>query len=76
MHIHERSLMNISVHLQDARTTWFDSGVRQAIDNGIKQVVIIAAGFDTRSYRLHSQGVKVRQHTFLKVLVVPEAVVA
>ncbi|KAK9830684.1 hypothetical protein WJX74_002499 [Apatococcus lobatus] len=44
----------------DARTTWFDKGVKQAIADGIKQVVIIAAGYDTRSYRkdLHPPGVK------------------
>ncbi|KAK9847030.1 hypothetical protein WJX84_012320 [Apatococcus fuscideae] len=44
----------------DARTTWFDSGVRQALADGIKQVVIIAAGYDTRSYRreLHPDDVQ------------------
>lgn len=48
--------------VQDARSKWFDHGVRQAIRDGIKQVVVIAAGYDTRSYRkeMHPSGVKVR----------------
>ncbi|KAK9828813.1 hypothetical protein WJX72_002206 [[Myrmecia] bisecta] len=42
----------------DARTKWFDQAVRMAIEEGISQVVIIAAGFDTRAYRMHAPGVK------------------
>ncbi|KAF6252539.1 S-adenosyl-L-methionine-dependent methyltransferase [Scenedesmus sp. NREL 46B-D3] len=42
----------------DVRTQWFDSGVKRAITDGITQVVIIAAGYDTRAYRLGKPGVK------------------
>ena len=31
----------------------------QALDGGITQVVCIAAGFDSRAYRFHRQGVQV-----------------
>ena len=43
----------------DARTTWFDQAVQGAKLSGLSQVVIIAAGFDSRAYRLHSPGVQV-----------------
>lgn len=43
----------------DARTTWFDQAVLSARQQGIAQVVVIAAGFDTRAYRLHPQGLQV-----------------
>lgn len=34
------------------RTKWFDQAVNDAtITRGIRQVVIVAAGFDTRAYR-------------------------
>jgi O-methyltransferase involved in polyketide biosynthesis len=40
------------VNFVDARTKWFDQHVREAIQqHGIHQVVVVAAGFDTRSYR-------------------------
>lgn len=40
------------VNFVDARTKWFDDMLSKAITNhGIKQVVVVAAGFDTRSYR-------------------------
>ncbi|KAI8462802.1 MAG: S-adenosyl-L-methionine-dependent methyltransferase [Monoraphidium minutum] len=42
----------------DARTQWIDDGLSRALDDGIKQVVIIAAGYDTRAYRLSRPGVK------------------
>ena len=44
----------------DARTTWFDQAVTTAQQHGVTQVVIIAAGFDSRAYRLHSPGLQVR----------------
>ena len=44
----------------DARTTWFDQAVTNAQQQGITQVVVIAAGFDSRAYRLHSPGLQVR----------------
>lgn len=46
------------VNFIDARTQWIDDGMKRALDDGIKQVVIIAAGFDTRAYRLSRPGVK------------------
>ncbi len=48
--------------MQDARTKWFDEGVKHAIGDGIRQIVVVAAGYDTRSYRqeLHPADVKVR----------------
>jgi O-methyltransferase involved in polyketide biosynthesis len=33
---------------------WFDLAVQGAIASGIKQVVVVAAGFDTRAYRLRA----------------------
>ncbi|KAL3147587.1 hypothetical protein ABBQ38_014640 [Trebouxia sp. C0009 RCD-2024] len=42
----------------DARTQWFDQAVASAKQQGITQVVIIAAGFDSRAYRLHTSGLK------------------
>lgn len=46
------------VNFVDCRTQWFDEGVKKAMNDGFKQVVIIAAGYDTRAYRLHRPGVK------------------
>lgn len=45
------------VNFIDARTQWFDEAVTDALDAGITQVVIVAAGFDTRAYRLGRKGV-------------------
>jgi O-methyltransferase involved in polyketide biosynthesis len=40
------------VNFVDARTKWFDQHVQEAVtQHGIRQVVVVAAGFDTRSYR-------------------------
>eukprot|EP00882_Tetradesmus_deserticola_P017849 GHRQ01019146.1.p2 GENE.GHRQ01019146.1~~GHRQ01019146.1.p2 ORF type:complete len:130 (+),score=60.43 GHRQ01019146.1:1617-2006(+) len=46
------------VRFIDVRTQWFDEGVEQAFVNGIQQVVVIAAGYDTRAYRLGRPGVQ------------------
>ena len=43
----------------DARTKWFDQAVLSARQQGILQVVIIAAGFDSRAYRLNMPGLQV-----------------
>ena len=43
----------------DARTTWFDHAVEGAKKQGLTQVVVIAAGFDSRAYRLHAAGLQV-----------------
>lgn len=34
------------------RTRWFDDSVRRAVAAGVRQVVILASGLDTRAYRL------------------------
>lgn len=40
------------VNYQGARTRYFDNYFRQAADAGARQVVILAAGLDSRAYRL------------------------
>jgi methyltransferase (TIGR00027 family) len=40
------------VNFQAARTRYFDNYFRQAADAGVRQVVILAAGLDSRAYRL------------------------
>src|SRR6202012_2369089 len=40
------------VNFQGARTKYFDTYFRQAADAGVRQVVILAAGLDSRAYRL------------------------
>jgi len=40
------------VNFQGARTRFFDNYFRQAADDGVRQVVILAAGLDSRAYRL------------------------
>jgi methyltransferase (TIGR00027 family) len=40
------------VNFQAARTRYFDTYFRQAADAGVRQVVILAAGLDSRAYRL------------------------
>lgn len=40
------------VDFQAARTRYFDNYFRQAADAGVRQVVILAAGLDSRAYRL------------------------
>ncbi len=40
------------VNFQGARTRYFDNYFRQAADAGVRQVVILAAGLDSRAYRL------------------------
>ena len=41
-----------------ARVRWFDSRVVSAIHDGIKQVAIIGAGYDSRPWRIRSNGVR------------------
>lgn len=43
----------------DARTQFFDEIVTTALNDGITQVVVLAAGYDTRPYRLCRPSVKV-----------------
>ncbi len=40
------------VNFQGARTKYFDEYFRRAVDAGARQVVILAAGLDSRAYRL------------------------
>ena len=40
------------------RTRFFDEQVRQAIEQGVTQVVILGAGYDTRALRLQREGVR------------------
>ncbi len=40
------------VNFQGARTRFFDNYFRQAAEAGVRQVVILAAGLDSRAYRL------------------------
>jgi len=40
------------VSFQGARTRFFDNYFRRAADDGVRQVVILAAGLDSRAYRL------------------------
>jgi methyltransferase (TIGR00027 family) len=43
-----------------ARTKYLDDFVRAEIKAGIKQLVILGAGYDTRAYRLHELGEQVK----------------
>ncbi|OBH71118.1 SAM-dependent methyltransferase [Mycobacterium mantenii] len=40
------------VNFQGARTRYFDGYFRRAADAGVRQVVVLAAGLDSRAYRL------------------------
>jgi len=40
------------VNFQGARTKYFDEYFRRAADAGVRQIVILAAGLDSRAYRL------------------------
>ncbi len=40
------------VNFQGARTRYFDEYFRRAADAGVRQVVVLAAGLDSRAYRL------------------------
>lgn len=41
-----------------ARTLYFDAAVSAALDAGIRQVVVVGAGYDSRSWRLSRPGVR------------------
>lgn len=41
-----------------ARVSWFDARIIAALDDGIDQVIIIGAGFDSRAWRLAHSGVR------------------
>jgi methyltransferase (TIGR00027 family) len=44
--------------LLESRTRWFDDITLQAIEEGIRQVVIVAAGYDCRALRFRTPGVR------------------
>ena len=48
------------INYVDARTSWMDDIVREAVKAGMPQVVVLAAGYCTRAYRLAAAGTKVR----------------
>jgi methyltransferase (TIGR00027 family) len=41
-----------------ARVRWFDSQVVSALNDGIKQVAVVGAGYDSRPWRIPSDGVR------------------
>ena len=43
-----------------ARVRYFDDFVKNSIDEGLRQLVILGAGYDTRAYRIESLKGKVR----------------
>jgi methyltransferase (TIGR00027 family) len=43
----------VSVPVIPVRTRWYDDAIARAIATGIRQVVILAAGMDSRAYRLN-----------------------
>lgn len=43
-----------------ARTKHIDAALVKAVGDGVKQVVILGAGFDTRAYRFHEKFPKIR----------------
>ncbi|AKB37484.1 hypothetical protein MSSAC_2894 [Methanosarcina siciliae C2J] len=43
-----------------ARVRYFDDFVRAAVDEGLRQLVILGAGYDTRAYRIEGLKGKVR----------------
>jgi len=44
--------------LLERRTQWFDGVTLQAVEGGIRQVVIVAAGYDCRALRFRTSGVR------------------
>ncbi len=49
---HGRRAHRLACNYQAVRTHFFDEYFSAAVDNGIRQVVILAAGLDSRAYRL------------------------
>lgn len=49
-----------SLDRQTARTKYFDDALLHALRSGVRQVVILGAGFDTRAYRFQQQLAGVR----------------
>src|SRR5271163_3127653 len=49
---HGQRVHRLGIDYQAVRTHFFDEYFRTAVDAGIRQVVILAAGLDSRAYRL------------------------
>lgn len=49
---HGRRAHRIGIDYQAVRTHFFDEYFADAVEAGIRQVVILAAGLDSRAYRL------------------------
>ncbi len=49
---HGRRAHRIACNYQAVRTHFFDEYFKAAVDDGIRQIVILAAGLDSRAYRL------------------------
>ena len=54
----ERVRHNSSSAYLAARTLAFDAAVTEALDEGVEQVVVLGAGYDSRSWRLARPGVR------------------
>ena len=52
------SAFGAGISSQIVRTLWFDNIVHRALDSGVRQVIILGAGYDTRSARLARNGVR------------------
>jgi methyltransferase (TIGR00027 family) len=52
-----RTSPSLSDHLE-RRTRWFDGVVLRVLEAGIRQVVIVAAGYDCRALRFRTPGVR------------------
>jgi len=50
---HGKRVHRLGIDYQAVRTHFFDEYFRTAADDGIRQVVILAAGLDSRAYRLN-----------------------
>ena len=48
---------NITLTGLAARVMWYDAQVTEALRSGIKQVAVIGAGYDTRTWRFHHDDV-------------------
>ena len=54
----ERRALRATLGFIRARTVFFDDAVLDAIDRGVKQVVILGAGYDGRALRFRTPGVQ------------------
>ncbi|KAG2498652.1 hypothetical protein HYH03_003398 [Edaphochlamys debaryana] len=63
LHVNKRFIQSLPfgcpgiMRYLDARTRWLDQEVATALTEGFTQVVVVAAGFDSRAYRFAAPGV-------------------